>query len=107
MRKYMWQKIKDAFYFITRSSSNPVQMSLLVRGVLVGIVGIVVQVVPVACLYVAALCIDSSQLNGLVDGITNFVRLGLELVAVGMVIVGALRKIYYGRLVHPAAGEVE
>lgn len=102
----MWQKIKNVLYIITRSSNDPVAMSLAVRGVLVWLVALVIQWAPVACMLIVALCIDTSQLNPLVDVITNIVKTALELVADGLIAYGILRKIYYGRIVHPAAGEV-
>lgn len=86
-------------------------MSLTVRGILVGLVAIIMQWAPLVCGLVASLCFDTSQLNPLVDAIVfvvqvffTIVKLGLELASGVMVIWGILRKIYYNRLTHPDAG---
>lgn len=98
----MWQAIKNGLFILTRSSNDPAAMSLTVRGALVWAVAIIIQIAPVACT-LGHVCIDTTQLNPLVDAITSFVKGGLELVAYGMMIVGIVRKIWLGRFVHPAA----
>lgn len=86
-------------------------MSLAVRGVLVGLVALVMQWAPIACSLIAALCFDTSLLNPLVDAVVQIVaiffgivKLILELVSGALIIWGILRKILLGRIVHPSAG---
>lgn len=89
--------------WLVTSSKDPIQTSLTVKGFLVWIVGIVMQVAPAVCMIAASLCIDTTQLNPLVDAITSFVRGALELVGIGIMIFGILRKIKLGRWSHPDA----
>lgn len=101
--RFMWQRFKNFLYLITRSSQDPVATSLTIRGFLVYVVAVIMQWAPVACALVASLCIDTSQLNPLVDYITKSVEAILYLISYGMMIFGILRKIWYGRTVHPDA----
>lgn len=95
--------MKKFFTWFITSSANPDAVSLSIKGVLVGVVALVVQWAPVACGIIAALCVDTSQLSPLVEAITTVIKAALELVSGLMVIYGILRKIYLSRWAHPAA----
>lgn len=95
--------MKNFFAWLITSSADPDTVSLTVKGALVYAVSLILQFAPVACAMVAALCFDTSVLNPAVDAIVGIIHAVLEIIALGMVLWGILRKIYLGRWAHPAA----
>lgn len=71
-----------AKYPVLGSSVNPAQLSLLIKGVL----GLVATIL-------VGFGVSQVELDGLIDQIVNFVLLASQLVTLGMVIWGGVRKV--------------
>lgn len=100
----MWQKIKNAIYYTTRSSSDPEKMSLTVKGALIGILPFAISLAGAVCM-LSQFCVDTAQFEPLINAIVGWTKAALELVAYTVIIVGIVRKIYLGRWNHPATPE--
>jgi len=90
------QKLKTFWLWLKTSSQDPDKTALTFRGAMVGIVAAIMQLAPIACMYVGV-CIDTTFINPLVDDVANIIKVALELVALVLVVAGILRKIWLGR----------
>lgn len=74
-------------HWLIASSVDPSKVAMTVKGILVGILPILVMIAP----YFG---IPIDDLNGVIDAIVKVVEVGLTLVASVMVLFGLLRKAY-------------
>src|SRR5436305_1423909 len=87
----MKNAIENIVAWIVVSSADPTEISLTVRGALVGIIPTLMAVAGIAHINLG----DGSILTTLVDGIASTVQLALTLVATAMTVYGATRKLWY------------
>lgn len=71
------------------SSANPSKLSATVKGLLLGVLPVVVYLTGLAHLNVG-----ESDLKALIDGIATVVEVGLGLVSAVVFVIGLVRKIY-------------
>lgn len=75
--------------WLVRSSADPARWSLTIKGVLLGIVPVVMAVAGLA-----NLDIGSDKVSAIIDGIASLVQVVLALVAMVMTAYGIVRKLY-------------
>jgi hypothetical protein len=93
--------MKEIFNWLITSSADPHRVSLAVRGALVFVLGIITQMIPLAC--AIGVCISADLFPPVIDAVVNIVEAALILIGSIAFIVGVLRKIYLERWAHPAA----
>jgi uncharacterized membrane protein (GlpM family) len=81
--------------WIVVSSADPGEISLTIKGVLVGLVPYVIALAGLGHLNFGA-----DQLNTAIDAVATFVQAGLALVSAAMVLVGMARKVWITIKVH-------
>lgn len=84
--------------WVVVSSADPKEISLTIKGVLVGLVPYVMVLVGLAHLNVG-----QDQLTTLIDGIADVIQYLLALISVSMTVVGMARKIWLTIKVHQQA----
>lgn len=94
--------IKKFWAWLITSSNDPTKVSLAVKGAAVFGVSLVIQVAPFACQFVKV-CIDTSILSPVPEILANIASLVLQVVALAIVLIGLIRKIWLGRWSHPDA----
>lgn len=92
----MKQALKNLIAWVVTSSADPTEVSLTVKGALIGVVPTLMAVAGVAHINLG----DGSLLTSLVDALAQFIQVALTLIATAIAVWGALRKVYY--LVAPA-----
>ena len=95
--------MKNITNWLITSSANPTQISLALRGILVGMIPVFMTMAATSCTLFAGLCVDSSLISPFIDGLANLVKVILELVAASMFLWGIIRKIVLGRWSHQDA----
>jgi hypothetical protein len=84
--------------WLVTSSADPQSYSLMVKGMLMGAVAYMLQLLPVLCgFHVICLSVDGNVLNSAVDTVANIVYLGLSLVGSVAFLWGLLRKMWLNR----------
>lgn len=81
--------MKNLFSWLVTSSADPTKVALTVKGFLGTVASIIVMVSPLFHLK-----IGSDDLNGVVDGVVQFITVAFGLVSATATIVGFIRKIY-------------
>lgn len=72
----------STFYKLTRSSTDPKQLSMTVQGVLVGLVPLIITITG----------LTEAQLNEIIEAVVDIVYLTTSLVAAAYTVVGLIRK---------------
>lgn len=77
----------STLYKLTRSSTDPKQLSMTVQGILVGLVPLIITLTG----------LTKAQLNEIIDAVVNVVYLGTSLVAAAYTVWGLIRKAFNRR----------
>lgn len=85
---YTVKKVTD---WILTSSANPAEVSLTIRGILMGAIPIIMTFVGLT-----HLSVSSDMLTSLTNAFVIFVQAALAIVSATMIFVGAARKVWYG-----------
>jgi len=75
--------------WLVRSSADPARLSLTIKGILVGVVPVIMAVAGLA-----NIDIGSDKVSAIIDGIASLVQVVLALVAMVMTAYGIVRKLY-------------
>jgi hypothetical protein len=86
----MQQDRRNIVAWITASSANPSEVSLTLKGLLIGAIPAILTISGIANLN-----LDNATLTSFFDAVVSFVNALLIIVATAMTLWGAIRKVYY------------
>jgi len=81
--------VENALRWLLQSSADPSEVSLTIKGLLIGVVPVLMTV-----LGLAHINLGQDQITGLVDGLVGFVQAALTLISAIATLWGILRKIW-------------